>query len=321
MKLPKELVFGLFAIILFACNKSEKGTIIIKNDGAVFSAIKGQKSKAQSIILSNPTDKLNEVSLEITGVNKTFFKVETTLPETIEKDSNPKILLHFVPDENFIGIAEADLIVHHNSKSKIIFPLRGLSTKALEGKNEPPLFDVVKTLNFDINLGWTTLANNIKPELQGDEIPQTLFRKANSGLVEVIPVARYSPPFELPYGYYIITDTLPVKYEVDILANSKLYPEHQTLFPALKSGNKTFDPKDIAFGFYTTSPSHDAYSEDIWNKKLFKKHAAHACRIYAVKDVEGNLVENQYLVCFEEAKNGDYQDYVFLVKNIKPVSL
>src|SRR3546814_4020666 len=30
-------------------------------------------------------------------------------------------------------------------------------------------------------------------------------------------------------------------------------------------------------------------------------------------------VKNTYFICFEEARNGDYNDYVFLVENIKPV--
>ena len=29
---------------------------------------------------------------------------------------------------------------------------------------------------------------------------------------------------------------------------------------------------------------------------------------------------NAYLVCFEEAANGDYQDYVFTLRNVKPVA-
>tara|TARA_R110002072_G_C7579432_1_gene501926 strand:- start:137 stop:469 length:333 start_codon:yes stop_codon:yes gene_type:complete len=101
-----------------------------------------------------------------------------------------------------------------------------------------------------------------------------------------------------------------------VLADSKSYPEHQTLFPAVSNGSTGFVPKSEPFGFYTTSPSHVAYSKDTWNKKLFKKNAAHAARIYAVKDAQRHILPNQFLVCFEEAFNGDYQDYVFLVKNI-----
>lgn len=219
--------------------------------------------------------------------------------------------MSFQPESDFIGIARATLILKYNNNLKTTFPLSGLSTKALEGKNEPPSADVVNTLRYQIDLGWTSLGNITKSDLQDEEIAVSLFKKANLGAVDMIPVARYSPPFKLPFGYYTVGDSLPKLHEVGILADSKSYPEHQTLYPAIKNGNSSFEPLDQLFGFYTTSPSHDAYSEDIWNAKLFKKHVAHACKIYSVKDASGQWLENQYLVCFEEAQNGDYQDYVF----------
>ena len=44
-------------------------------------------------------------------------------------------------------------------------------------------------------------------------------------------------------------------------------------------------------------------------------------RVYPVRNKVGGVVENAYLVCMEEAANGDYNDYVFLVENIQPVFL
>lgn len=300
-------------LISTICCKTNVAPAHVKvSDALVFSAIKGQNSKAQNIVFKTNI-RLSNAELKITGQHSSFFIAKKVEPNTLS--------IYFKPSTNFVGIANAQLIVQHNLKTKATYTLKALSTKALEGKNEPPLFDVIKTLNFDINIGWSTLANTIKPKLQGDEIPQTLFTRANLGSVFMIPVARYSPAFLLPFGYYTVTGNgLPTKYKVGILADSNKYPEHQTLFPALQNGKTSFNPnKNEAFGFYTASPTHDAFSEDIWNKRLFKKHAIRACRIYQVKTANGTLVKNQYLVCFEEAKNGDYQDYVFLVKNIMPL--
>ena len=74
------------------------------------------------------------------------------------------------------------------------------------------------------------------------------------------------------------------------------------------------------FGFYATGPTHSAYSEDVWNMLLHPENAVRAIRIYPVKDISDKVLNNTYLVCFEEAKNGDYNDYVFLVRNVKPVT-
>ena len=111
----------------------------------------------------------------------------------------------------------------------------------------------------------------------------------------MIPGARYSPAFQLPYGYYLQSDEGPVTKRLDILADSEAYPEHQALFPAILEGTSSFDPGDAPFEFYTTSPSHVAYSEDIWNMLFYADHAAHAVRAYAVKDNEGEAVPNTYL--------------------------
>jgi hypothetical protein len=86
-------------------------------------------------------------------------------------------------------------------------------------------------------------------------------------------------------------------------------------------GGSSFDPGASTFGFYAISPTHTAYSEDIWNILFHPGYASHATRIYPAKDKSGRVLANTYLVCFEEAKNGDYNDYVFLVKNVMPVYL
>jgi hypothetical protein len=316
----KSILIIFLGIFIFSCKNEKKLKNILMPDGAILSAIKGEQSKSVKIIFKNLDNELKVLSNAIDGKNANFFKIESILPDQINANQTIDILISFHPEESFIGIAYAEFIIKTSDNSKFIFPLRGLSTKALEGKNEPPLADVVNTLGFKINLGWTSLANHVKPDLQGDEIVALKFVKADDKLVEMIPVARYSPPFELPFGYYFEADSKPELHEVGILANSESYPEHQTLYPALKSGSISFDPRDTEFGFYTISPSHDAFSEDVWNAHLFKEHVAHACRIYPIKDASGTLLPNQYLVCFEEASNGDYQDYVFVVKNIRPVA-
>ncbi|MEO6329741.1 MAG: hypothetical protein ABIO55_12450 [Ginsengibacter sp.] len=207
-----------------------------------------------------------------------------------------------------------------SAKSIAEINLTGLSTNGLEGENEAPLSFIVDALGYKTNIGWTGLANHSLSELQGDEIPPSLFRKAGKGRVEIIPVARYSPDFELPFGYYYIdTAAMAEKHQVGILAKAGKYPEHQMLFPAIASGSNSFDPGNNAFGFYATGPTHTAYSEDVWNRLLHPHNVAHAARIYPLRDATGKLLINTYLLCFEEAKNGDYNDYVFVVNNILPV--
>ena len=274
----------------------------------IFSAIKGANSKADSILLPAVAR-----SVKLTKGDTASFKIVSF--------KNGKLLLRFTPPSNFTGIARSKLQVNNSLGKRISeIELTGLCTKGLEGENEASLSDIIHALGYDVDPGWTSLANHCRPELEGDELPASLFQKAGNGKVEIIPVARYSPDFNLPFGYYFIKGSKPDTHQVAILAKAGAFPEHQTLFPALETGSSFFDPGKNSFGFYATSPTHSAYSEDVWNMLFFPANAVHATRIYPIKTRSGKPLINTYLLCFEEAKNGDYNDYVFLVKNIKPVT-
>lgn len=310
----------ILAFILFVlnCSCSNSSTaLMLSKESLVFSAIQGEMSRVDTLVLSSKHLDLNSLNLKIEPASQ--FALLTPVHAASAMEEARFIVVQFRPEMGFVGVAEAELIISDAQEVLGSVELRGLGTKGLEGKNEPPLSMVLEVLGFSTDVGWKALANHTKPTLQGEEIKQTLFRKVDDGKVEMIPLARYSPAFELPFGYYIPNDSLPELKEVGILEASKLYPEHQTLYPSLKSGNMAFEPGTDAFGFYTISPSHVAYSEDVFNKKLHPKNAAHACRVYPLKRLNGELLVNQYIVCFEEAFNGDYQDYVFLVKNIAPI--
>ena len=311
-----ENYFFLIVIFFFAgisCLSAQ--AVKIQKKDIVFSAIKGHPGKPDTFSLPSQTG-IRDIRW-VSG-DSADFKIQSLKTAT---GKNRRWVLVFEPSPDFIGITRAMLQVY-NSAAKTVaeISLTGLSTKGLEGENEAPLSSVIDALGYRINIGWTALANHSRPELQGDELPFSLFHKAGKGKVEMLPVARYSPDFELPFGYYLNTANGPAKQQAGVLAKAGKYPEHQTLFPAIASGGRSFDPGNESFGFYATGPSHSAYSEDVWNMLLHPENAVRAVRIYPVKNLEGSLLKNTYLVCFEEAKNGDYNDYVFLVKNITPVT-
>lgn len=286
----------------------------IKTDNTyrALSAITGHVSKPMMIDLYADHD-VNISHTKISGQHASYFKISSA-PEIVTHQGKSTLTLTFEPKDKFIGIAEVELLIHD-----LPITVTGLSTIALEGENESPLAEVVTALGYTTDVGWTTLPNHLRPELQGEELAPAMFKKANNGQMEMIPVARYSPDFLLNFGYYTNHDDAPEITEVGVLDTAGAYPEHQILFPGLSVGSTTFDPGEEAFGFYATSPSHTIYSEDMWNIKYHNDHAAHAMRIYPVRDRDGNLIADSYLICMEEAANGDYNDYVFLLTNAKPV--
>jgi hypothetical protein len=186
--------------------------------------------------------------------------------------------------------------------------LYGLGTKGLEGENEPFLKIVLDTLGFDVNVGGAGVLSTTTP-LVGDEVAAPRFKAASAADVELVPVARYSPEEPIPYGYYAASET-----EVGVIAND----QYQALNPKTDAGSKrSFAAPAGEFGIFTTSKTHKTYTEDAKNAANDTKHAV---RTYPLKDRAGKAIANAYLVCFEEAANGDYQDYVFTLSNVTPVA-
>ena len=313
MKIACLLLTTLVCCLAFTFIADAQSLSGVQQRNLIFSMVKGQAAKPDTLSLAAATG-LQKIKW-ISGDSSSFSGRPMAT-----RAKNQKWVFMFHPSPAIIGLTRA-VVQISNAAGKIsaIVSLTGLQTKALEGENEPTLASVVNALGYHINIGWTTLANHSRPELQGDELPFSVFRKAANGKVEMMPVARYSPDFELPFGYYI-NDNGPVKKQAGILAKAGKYPEHQTLFPSLAAGVVSFDPGKKNFGFYTTGPTHSIYSEDVWNMLLYPENAVRGVRIFPVKDLADKLLKHTYLVCFEEAKNGDYNDYVFLVKNAEPVT-
>jgi hypothetical protein len=305
------LHFFLSAIVAFASlfvTSSEINALALKTtDNLVFSAIRGKSSRPDTVTLAGGLQYISWLN----GDSSSF--------RTSTRTDN-KIIIAYAPAANFIGISRARIRLYLSDRSQWEISLTGLSTKALEGENEAPLAQILDVLQYPVNIGWTTLGHHCRPELQGEELVSNVFEKAGSGPVQIIPIARYSPDFELEFGYYFLRADTVVRKHVGTLSKAGKFPEHQTLYPQLSAGGSVFDPGRGRIGFYAKSPSHIAYTQDTLNKKYFPEHVAHATRIYPLRaDPDGKVQVNSYLVCFEEAKNGDYNDYVFIVKNVKPV--
>lgn len=314
MRMHQKKIIVL-VITALACKTVVAQTIVPSTRDVIVSAIKGLASKPDTIWLSSSHSTVLGKA-RVKGDDAAFFSV-TASAEKISAGNSVAVVVIFEPSKEFTGIARAELVIRGCAPIR----LTGLSTKGLEGENEATLASIVDALGYKINVGWTTLANHLRPEQQGEELAPALFQKASSGNVELIPVARYSPDFPLNVGYYTISKTGPVQHQTAVLSKAGNFPEHQTLYPTIWKGQTSFDPGDASFGFYAISPGHTLYSEDIWNILFHPAHATHAMRIYPMHTKQNTLVENTFLVSMEEAANGDFNDYVFIVRNVNPVFL
>lgn len=321
MRLFSFLVF-LLPVLSLAAATVELSQLLTDQRELVFSGTVAESSEALAVTLWNSgDDPANGMILKISGADSDAFKWVGASSFSLKPNQAATVRISFCPPEGKVGSLKAVCeVVSATGETVGRVELFGLSALGVEGPREQTLALILKTLGLQVDIGWDSLHSDTGPALIGAEIPQHRFRKASAADVSLLPVARYSPNFLLPFGTYTLAGEKPVLSPVGTLClKTNTRAEHNCLYPRLAGGTTSFDPGAEPFGIFTASRSHVTYSEDALNARLEPKHIAHALRVYPVANRAGILQKNTYLLCFEEAKNGDYQDYVFLLSNVIPV--
>ena len=210
---------------------------------------------------------------------------------------------------------EARLVLPANSGPlgrDFAIDLNGLiSSTSDDATAEPSLQSIVNALGMSVNVGWSSGTTTIDAALIGSEVAEPLFVAAGPGEVELSLVARYASSLSSPFGHYTYTVDGPTNNELATPANPA--PSSRGLYPDLAPGSRDIGAITTFFGLYAGNAPAYAYTEDVRNGS-----DAHRARIYPVIDGEGLAISNTYLVAFEDGADGDYNDYVFVLSNVKP---
>jgi hypothetical protein len=279
----------------------------------IFSALQGERAPLQEVTVRNLSNHPLEVSaLSLEGVDADAFFLEPppTLPLAIAPQGSYTFTIGFAPSE--AGSQNATLQLHTTSpQSTARVALYGLAARGEGGALEPSLHDIVQTLGYAVDVGGTELILSTEDAPIGDEVTVALFERASEAPVTLTPVARYGPEAPLRFGFVTLEGGEVKRHELGRVA-----PEDaQRLLPPLQSGQTSFDPGRTPFGIYVRSGSREGSTVSALNTGL-----ARAIRVYPLKDRVGRPLPNSYLIAFEEASNGDYQDAVFVLHNVEPSS-
>jgi hypothetical protein len=282
----------------------------------IFSAIRGTRSVERALVVRNTGAGPLHLTSSVVGQSASAFViVGGATPQTVPAGGQVTLRLAFAPAATAtLGVHQAALRISSDDADEAILDvgLFGLATKGAQGGNEPPLKQVVDTLGYAINVGGIALELGTGAGPIGDEVRAQRFKRASAGPVTLRPVARYSPDEPIPYGIYTGSGPAPTFQRFGVIQTG----QEQTLLPAVQAGAvDAIDPGDVDFGVFTTSKAHTTFTEDARNTGAI----VHAVRSYPLKDRAGNSVAGAFLIGFEEAKNGDYNDYVFVLGNVTPV--
>ncbi|TDT18486.1 fibronectin type III domain protein [Ilumatobacter fluminis] len=295
----------------------EAAGITADEDELVFSGALSSPSQypqfltdTQTVEITNVGDSSITLDVSISGGAAVDY-ASTGDGQTLAGGASTTLTVTF--DPSVVGIRNAVLEVSDGETTTDI-PLYGLAAPALEGGNEPTLTNVLATLGHPADTGWTGLAGGMPGTERGDETYEPLFVKANSGSVTMTPVAMYAPNEAIPYGWYTGDGSAANRNVVGAISVG----QHQTLLPTVGSGGVSFDPGTAEFGLFYDSATFNriGYTEDELNDSGGIRRA----RIYPATTRTGSRINDAFIVAFEDASNGDYQDYVFLVRNVEPAS-
>jgi hypothetical protein len=211
----------------------------------------------------------------------------------------------------------------------------------IQANYEATLGQILIALGYKLDVGqaqdnWNPNSSMMAVNLPGvetgtDEVAAPRFVKAGTGSVTMALVARFSPPGVLPYGWYpsTSTTTLNTVGTMSMTTDAQTSDKARMIDPPLQTGSATtFDPGSGAFGLWVFSDQKtEKYNEggnvingdyDYSQDALNAPANVHRFKSYPLKDASGATLAEKYLVAIEEAGNGDYQDYVFVLGNVSP---
>jgi hypothetical protein len=278
------------------------------------SAVKDKPARSGTIVVKNPLEHSLSADLSITGKDAGAFSAMASKMELAPGESM-EVSVNFKPVRGADRYSAGLRIGTPESGTFVI--LQGIGLAAFEGKNEPPLQEIVRALGIPLNVGDTKLELDSKADVIGDSQDVRYFAKAGEGKVRITPLARFSPPGVTPFGIVAKGTTTQVE-SGKLAASNEVSDAHQTLLPPLDGGARFVEVETPAegFAFYLNAHQYVSYTDPGLPTRA---SIARTARVYPAQRMAGRDLKDAFIVGFEEAANGDYQDALFLIENVKPL--
>ena len=287
----------------------------------------GGASTAQSLVVRNAGDQtLTLTGVGVSGTSAAQFTISRpSLPATLAPGASVRLSVAF--NAAALGPQGATLRLSSNDPDRPTadVTLRGLGVRGQFGDNEPSLQWILDTFQIPVRTGDTNPASSVldfPPASPNDEVAAQLLVKAGPGPVTVEPIAVFSnaadPGMRVGFYKYPGSGSSITRTELFTTPSSDV----QTLNPRV-TGSNTFDPGADAFGLYSQWPAFAGRittSEDFRNTWEPNAARRREMRWYPLKNSDGTVVPNAYVMGNEEAANHDMQDGVFIVRNVKPLT-
>jgi hypothetical protein len=297
----------------------------------VFSTVAAKTNPEQSVSLKNAgSQSLNVTGLAISGPNAASFVLGSGQASSFEIPAGQtrSVRVKFTPSPGEVHQAQLTITTDNAGAPPALVTLGGMNAVEFEDVNEPSLQAIVDASGYAIDIDVTYESTNFiskSKEAVGDEVLVSYFNRADSAKpVELHPLANYSGRSTYakgPFGFNNKNSSAAANAGYYFPGGSDIFGgQNQKMMPSISGGSVNWNNPTETFGFRDGNSGSIIFSDD----KLNNPNQFHNVRIYPAKTTSGGVVPNTYVVgvdlnnidcCY---KNWDYQDYVFLMKNVVP---
>lgn len=287
----------------------------------------------QSLVVHNSGTAAVSLALALSGADAARFRITSPSgPLQVEPGADAEVRLALTTDSTALGALPAQddgatvlsaALELSSGGQALSIPSYALVLTYVE--LEPTFGQILRAFpQYTSKLpSWLPDDANPNPEeLPGvvagtDEVNAPAFERLDvTKPVLLRALARFSPPGLVPFGWYEAGKP-SARTTVGTLAEAKdaqTNDKSRLLEPPLASGSTSFTPAAARFAIWMTPAGVGLLASD--DAACFD--GKHRVRTWSLRDARGTILPGTFLVGGEEAANGDYQDYVFVLENVKP---
>ncbi|MBB5760649.1 hypothetical protein HNR01_000244 [Methylorubrum rhodesianum] len=292
-----------------------EATFTITNDGAAALTI-------ESVTTGNPA-----------------FQIVGTPPTSIAAGASATVTVRFVGTHGGTSagadLTESTLTIRSNdfAQGEKVIALAGLAQEFSENNSEPTVAQIVKALGYSTDMAQGDLANGGRVETIGNEVLMPYLERLDaSKAVEVIQVAAFLNQGNVArLGFHGLASS----QVTNLFANDD--QQGQTVLPdQLVTGagaganvaRGTIN-QSTPFGLYISvdgRPTYSSWTDPVANRidpqfgQLVGDDQGHLIRFFEARDANGAVIAGTYIGIqdYPGAGNYDYNDHMFVIKNVKP---
>ncbi len=274
--------------------------------------------------------------------NGDAFEIVGAVPTTIAAGGSAQVTVRFVGEHagtsSGAELISSTLTIVSNdfANGQKVIQLAGLAQEFSENGSEPTVAQIVEAFGYSTDMAQGELAANGAVEAVGDEVLMPyLQRLNNSQPIEIIQIAAFLTQGNVArLGYHGIgsSDVTNLFANDDQQGQTVLPDQLQAGAGAGANVARGTINQNGPFGLYISvdgRPTYSSWTDPEANKidpdfgQLVGDNQGHLLRFFQAIDAAGNVIEGTYIGIqdYPGAGNYDYNDHMFIIKNVQPHQL